>query len=265
MRGKTYVVRLALLAVVLGLVAAGVMSRLKPQSATVEIALPAGAVDQKVFSYKAYNNALKSHVDEGGMVNYKALKAEPQQLEAFLYALGVLDPHVYEEWKSEQKIAFWINAYNACTLKAIVDHYPIKPNWRLSLIYPKNSIRQIPGVWDKLKFIVMGKPITLNGMEHEILRKQFNEPRMHMALVCAAIGCPPLRNESYVGERLDGQLDDQARRFLRDPQKLRIDPSKGALHMSPIFKWFGADFLKKYGTDERCTCRRSSSGLARTF
>ena len=96
----------------------------------------------------------------------------------------------------------------------------------------------------------MGKNYTLGHIEHKILRKDFKEPRIHMAMVCAAIGCPPLRNEPYYGEKLDEQLDDQSRKFLANPTKFRFDPKKRMLHISSIFKWFGEDFVKaKAGKD----------------
>ncbi len=112
------------------------------------------------------------------------------------------------------------------------------------MYYPKNSIRQIPVVWAKITFKVMGKYYTLEQIEHKILRKEFKEPRIHMAMVCAAIGCPPLRNEPYTGKKVDRQLDDQSKRFLTDPNKFSFDRGKRMLHISPIFKWFGSDFVK---------------------
>jgi uncharacterized membrane protein YdjX (TVP38/TMEM64 family) len=144
---------------------------------------------------------------------------------------------------------FLINAYNALTLEAIISNYPIKSSLTASLLYSQNSIRQIPGVWDRLYFLVMGREMTLNHIEHEILRKHFDEPRIHLALVCAAMGCPPLRNDPYDSEWLDEQLDDQARRFLSNPLKFRIDRDKRVVYLSSIFKWYGEDFVKSFGQD----------------
>ncbi len=202
------------------------------------------------FSYEPYARLLLDFVDARGWVDYAGLQASPQDLEAFVESLAELDPKLYESWDDPEKIAFWINAYNALTLKAIVDHYPIRASWLRSLVYPRNSIRQIPGVWTDLRWIVMGRAVTLDGIEHEILRRQFAEPRIHMALVCAAKGCPPLRWEPYRGERLDAQLEDQTVRFLRDPNKLRLDPEGGRVSLSSIFEWFGQDFVAHYGTDD---------------
>jgi Protein of unknown function, DUF547 len=198
------------------------------------------------FDFSDYGAVLKAVVNDKSLVSYEKLKARPQRLEAFVSAIGKLDPGRYEKWDRKDKIAFWLNVYNGLTLKAIIDHYPIKASFFKSLIYPKNSIRQIPGAWDKIRFDVMGRKLTLGDIEHKILRVKFAEPRIHMAMVCAAMGCPLLRNEPYVGANLDEQLDDQTRRFLANPEKFRIDRSEGRLYLSPIFKWFAGDFVKTY-------------------
>lgn len=203
------------------------------------------------FSYGDYAELLSTYVDNRGRVPYYLIKNRPEKLAAFVRQLDWVDPKVYETWNEKEKIAFWINAYNAATLKAIIDHYPISTSLFGSVLFPKNSIRQIAGVWDKLQFPVMGKPVTLNEIEHEILRAKFSEPRIHVALVCASMGCPPLRNEPFTGDRLDEQLNDQAHRFLADPQKFQIDRSQGQVLLSPIFDWYGEDFVKSYGTEER--------------
>jgi len=199
----------------------------------------------------AYRAVLSQRVNGEGLVDYGALKANRQELDRYVRSLAGLDPKSYEAWGDPEKIALWVNAYNALTLKTIVDHYPIKKGGLLSgLRFPESSIRQIPGVWDKIRHPVMGKPVTLDQIEHEVLRKQFNEPRIHVALVCAAMGCPPLRNEPYTGDRLDAQLTDQARRVFSDPRKFRIDRENETAYLSSIFKWFGPDFERKYATNE---------------
>ena len=180
------------------------------------------------------------------MVDYMDLKSNSKRLNGFVNSLANVERKTYDTWTKEQQIAFWINAYNTLTLKAVVDNFPIKSSWLKSLTYPKNSIRQIPGVWDKIKFDVMGKQVTLNYIEHEILRKEFNEPKMHFALVCASIGCPPLRNEPYLAKDIEEQLDDQVRKFLADETKFQIDHKNAHIRISPIFKWFSEDFLKLY-------------------
>ena len=221
-----------------------------PAAALVVVAALAGAVQGQPFSYGDYADTLKTCVNDKGMVNYALLKSHGEKLDAFLDSLAGLNREAYDGWTEPAKVAFWINAYNACTLKVIIAHYPIQSSFLASLRFPKNSIRQISGVWDKLEFSVMGRPMTLDGIEHGVLRKEFHEPRIHMALVCAAMGCPPLRNEPYTGDRLGAQLDDQARRFLANPAKFRIGARAGTVYLSPIFKWFGEDFTAKYGVEQ---------------
>lgn len=203
--------------------------------------------EKQVFDYSNFAEALKINVDDVRMVNYRKLKAEPQKLLAFVTELQNLDRKDFDKWDDNEKIAFWLNVYNALTLKAIIDNYPIKSSFFRSRIYPKNSIRQIAGVWDKIDFTVMGQKLTLGHIEHKILRVQFDEPRIHMAMVCAAMGCPPLRNEPYTGNKLQEQLDDQTRRFLANSTKFKIERADERIYLSPIFKWFASDFIKKHG------------------
>lgn len=210
----------------------------------------AATTNTKAISLDGYASVLKTYVTEKGMVNYQALLAKKAPLDAFAASLGTLEPQAYEALKEPEKIALLLNAYNALTLEAILSNYPIKPSLSGSVLYPRNSIRQIPGVWDKLEFQVLGKATTLDNIEHQMLRKQFAEPRIHMALVCASMGCPTLRAEPYIAERLSEQLDDQTRKFLSDPLKFRIDRQARTVYLSPLFKWYGGDFVGKYGTDK---------------
>ena len=202
-------------------------------------------IDPNDFDYSDYAHVLKTYVDANGMVNYKQLKQNRQKLDSFVTALANLDSKTYDKWNTPQKIVFWLNAYNALTLKVIIDNYPIKPTFWRSKKYPKNSIRQIPSVWSKIKFNVMGKKLSLGDIEHKILRKRFHEPRIHMAMVCAAKGCPILLNEPYISKKLNAQLINQSKRFALDSSKVKIDRKNKIVYLSPILKWFAKDF-KKY-------------------
>lgn len=165
---------------------------------------------------------------------YKALKASPQKLHAYLDTLAAVTKRQFASWTEAQQLAFGFNLYNAATLKLIVDHYPVK------------SIRDIGnifrGPWKQKVVRFRGEKITLDDLEHGFLRQEYNEPRLHVALVCAAIGCPPLRTEAYVADRLDEQLNDQSRTFLQSPKGLVVDRVNGKAHISSIFKWYGDDF-----------------------
>jgi hypothetical protein len=172
-----------------------------------------------------YAQVLKNYVDDEGMVNYAALSNDREPLDQYIQSLE--SPET-QGWSDQDWIAFWINAYNARTLQVIIDHYPTE------------GIRKIRGAWTKLEAPILGKERTLDEIEHQILRKQYVEPRIHMALVCAAKSCPKLRNEPYVGRRLDEQLADQSRDFLSHPDRFRIEGKN--VRISPIFKWFKKDF-----------------------
>ena len=224
---------------------------------------------RRPYSDASYVAVLGRYVDDRGMVYYKGLKQDRAKLDDYARVLAFVPAKAYDAWSKNDKIAFWINAYNALTLKAIVDHYPIRSTWAGRRLHPANSIRQISGAWDKLQFQVMGRKMTLDHIEHQMLRekdkppadKTFNEPRIHVALVCAAMGCPPLRNEPYVGKRLDRQLTHQAARFLVDPEKFRLDRPGGQVHLSKIFQWFGGDFRVQHphaGFGDRSEDERAS-------
>lgn len=199
-------------------------------------------------SYDDYRSVLMAFVDAKGLVDYAGLKEQRVYLDDFVTYLERLDPKMCDAWSDRDKIALWINAYNALTLRAIIDHYPIAPA-TLNSSYPKNSIRQIPGVWDLSRVHVMGMEITLQYIETKILRRDFHEPRIHMALVCAAMSCPILRNEPYEGAKLDAQLDDQVRKFLGDPHQFHIDRAKKEVRVSEIFSWYAEDFAPKNAAD----------------
>jgi Protein of unknown function, DUF547 len=206
-----------------------------------------------LFKYDDYTWVLDKYVDNQGMVNYKALKENRSRLDSFNASMGDLKPEVYEKWSDKDKIAFWVNAYNAFTLQAIIDNYPVESTFIGRRLYPENSIRQIDAVWDNPAYKVMGKKVSLNNVEHIKLRAKYDEPRIHMALVCASIGCPFLRREAFIGGSLDTQLDDQTRKFLADPDKFKIDRKTNEVHISKIFSWFGDDFKKKYSDDQVLT------------
>lgn len=200
------------------------------------------------FSYDDYTAVLQQ-VDDQGLVNYDHLKQHPEALKHFQKALADLPAKTLKEWPKEKQLALWINAYNALTLVAIVEHYPIKPSALKSLKFPKNSIRQIDGVWDKLIFNVAGRKLTLNQIEHEIIRKEFKTPEIHLALVCAAVSCPSLRSEPYQAEKINTQFQDQVRHFVADPRKFKIDRSSNTVYLSKIFEWFADDFTERFSPE----------------
>jgi hypothetical protein len=192
---------------------------------------------QHKISHQTFDSLLKKYVTTSGKVNYKAFKEDSASLNVYLDQLANNPPG--KTWTREEQIAYWINAYNAFTIKLIIKYYPIKS------IKDIGSSIQIPFVntpWD-LKFIRIGsKMMDLNHIEHGILRKEFNDPRVHMALVCASKSCPILLNEAYTSEKLEEQLIRQTKAFLTDTFRNKISPDRPQLSM--IFNWYGTDFSK---------------------
>jgi hypothetical protein len=188
-----------------------------------------------------FDRILKQHVTEKGMVDYRALHRNPEELNRYLESLGAVTEAEYESWGRDRQLAFLINLYNAATLKLIVDQYPV------------DSIKDIggwlSGPWDQKMVPYLGDTITLNHLEHDIIRKEFAEtPETHFALVCAAIGCPPLRREAYTADHLAEQFASQKRIFLSNTEKNRKNADRERLHLSPIFKWYAGDFEKVSGS-----------------
>lgn len=206
--------------------------------------------DQTVVSHAPFDQrhtlldqVLQEHVTHG-LVNYRALKVAPQVLDRYLRTLATIDPDDYARWTRQEKLALWINAYNAYTLRAILDHYPISRSLLADplLQYPPDSIRQIPGVWSRLRWKVMGREYTLDHMEHVTLRKTLNEPRIHFVLVCASMGCPLLESHAFDAAHLEERLEQAAHNYLYRDSKIRIDTQAHSVRLPRIFEWFAEDF-----------------------
>ena len=211
----------------------------------VAAVLLAAARADAVFdhAYADYGRLL-TRVVRGARVDYQALKTDRSALDAIVVSLDDPDTHREPSWPRNERLAFWINAYNVFTLRAIVDHYPIRGSW--FSFAPKNSIRQIDGVWAKLTWRAAGRTVTLDQIEHEILRPVFKDSRVHFAINCASKSCPPLAAEPYVAGRLDVQLDEAGRRYLANSHGLQI--AGDTLSVSRILKWYGDDFLRQFAT-----------------
>jgi len=193
-----------------------------------------------VYKSDAWTNLLQKHVGKDGLVDYPGFIADKDKLQACLTLLSENPPA--KNWTDNDKIAYWLNAYNAFTIKLIIDHYPLKS---IKDIGPKHQIIFINTPWDIKFFKIGGKTMTLNRIEHRILRKEFREPRIHFALNCASLSCPKLRREAYDGARLDAQLTDQAKEFLMDTSRNQLDAKNPKL--SAIFSFYGSDIKKWSG------------------
>ncbi len=200
-----------------------------------------------------FGEVLKEYVNPDGLVNYAKLRRYRAQLYQIVAKLADIKPEVYITWSRNEKIAFWINAYNICTLKGIVDNYPISPSRIMLLFYPADSVMHIRGLRNETYFLIMGIQYTLDEIEKDILLARFDEPRSCFAVSYGTLGSAPLRNEPYMGNLLEKQLDAQVRDYFIRAGGLRIDESNRVVYISPLFKmyqWRQDAFLKRYGTDK---------------
>ncbi|MBN1804173.1 MAG: DUF547 domain-containing protein [Sedimentisphaerales bacterium] len=203
-----------------------------------------------------------AYVNEQGLVDYGKLHHHRLELSAILARVAMLERTRYESWSRNEKIAFWINTYNTRLLDIIIRNYPIESSRFRRLWWPPDSIRHIPPLgevgslkWNRYKFIVMDEEFTLSEIEDRFFRKQFEDPRIFLALHCASLGGPPLRNEPFYGKSLDQQLDDQAKKYINSQTAIEIDEGNGKVKLSVVFDneqpWFGMEFPEKYAIDRK--------------
>lgn len=192
--------------------------------------------------HAAWHALLRQHVvvaasGNASTLRYAGLKTRRPALKDYLDGLSAVAPGTYGTWTRAQQLAFLINAYNAFAVELILTRYP-----DLKSIKDLGSFVQSP--WKKKFFHLLGQERSLDEVEHDMIRAPgvFDDPRIHVAVVCASIGCPMLRNEAFVAERLDAQLDDAMRRFLADRSRNRFDVGSGILSVSKIFDWYRKDF-----------------------
>ncbi|MFW6106958.1 MAG: VTT domain-containing protein [bacterium] len=187
------------------------------------------------FDHSTYEELLKEHVRQGGWIDYESLKQDGEQLDRYIEAINTAR---FDALGRDEKLALLINAYNAFTLKLILEHYPL------------DSIRDIPANerWEAARWQVGSHTWSLSQIEHEQIRPKFREPRIHFALVCAAVGCPPLRREAYKAERIEEQLEDQARYVHNHERWVRFEPEENRLHLTELYQWYKGDFKQMAGS-----------------
>lgn len=189
------------------------------------------------LNHKLWDSLLQKQVTEAGVVNYDGFINDKERLERYLDQLSTHPPA--EKWTENERLAYWINTYNAFTVKLIVDNYPVES---IQDLHPKGYIPLVNSVWHKKFFKIGGKPMNLNAIEHKILRVKFEEPRIHFAMVCASKSCPKLYNRAFTAEKINDQLTTQAKAFLADDFRNKI--SANNIQLSKIFSWFKGDFTK---------------------
>lgn len=178
-----------------------------------------------------------------GLVYYRALQSQRGRLDRYAAALDV-PAATYDAWSAEQKMAFWVNAYNTFVLQTVIDRYPIRGR---SPDYPSSSVRQIPGAFDRTPHRAAGRSVTLDEIEKTIL-PAFKEPRLYLALGRGAVGSGRLRSEAYTAARLKTQLEAVQAEFVRDEHMIAIDRTAGTMSVTPIVSWNGEHFVDAYDT-----------------
>ena len=202
----------------------------------------AGAHAQFDHRHEAWSALLKKHVVliDGGkasQLRYAGMQQDRDKLKAYLGSLSKVSEQEFKGWRKPQQLAFLINAYNAFMIEKVLTRYPdIKSVWDFGKIFG-NPFQ------DRF-FVLFGREFSLDMIEHDTIRTKgvYDDPRIHFAVNCASVGCPMLREEAYVAERLDSQLEEQTRRFLADRTRNRFGSAGNALEVSELFKWYSVDF-----------------------
>jgi hypothetical protein len=192
------------------------------------------------FDYSKFDQVLKTYVNDKGLVDYNGIAGD-RMFRAYMKSLETAKP---EAMSRDGQLAFWIDAYNAVTIDKVIA-------WK-----PKKSVREtfVPGVWTSTKFfttrdhIVAGKHLSQDDIENDILRKQFKDPRIHFAIVCASSGCPPLPRFAYTAENVQAKLEEETRQYLNSNRGTRIDSADNTLYLSKLFDWYKGDFESKSGS-----------------
>ncbi len=195
--------------------------------------------DSGGFDHSLYRQVLQRFVDDEGRVNYQDLKSNDAALKAYVEKLGNESPENHPELFSsrESQLAYWIDAYNALAIKGVVDHYPTRS---------VRDVKMFFGFFYRIYYTVGRHRYNLTYIENEIIRKRYQEPRVHFVLVCASVSCPKLQREPFVGEKLEEQLELAARFFINEERNVRLDLAKKRLWLSMIFapgRWYETDFL----------------------
>lgn len=201
---------------------------------------PAGLCAAAAFdqAHSRLDTLLQTRVSEEGLVDYTGLAADRAELDAYLGEVAAVSSAEFHAWTRAEQMAFLLNAYNACTLHLIVDHWPVA------------SIRDtVPSgdPWNEVRFPLLGREVTLNEIEHTLLRPVYHEPWIHFGLFCGARGCPPLGQRAFTAATLMESLEVNFRAFVNDPRFNDLsDPAH--LRLSAIFEWYRTDFEEDAGS-----------------
>ncbi len=189
--------------------------------------------------HRPFNEILDIYVRDG-LVYYRALKSERGRFDRYVQSLADTNAEAVKSWAPERQLAFWINAYNAAVLRTVIDHYPIHGR---APQYPANSIRQIPGAFERATHRAGGRTLTLDALERDVIAG-FGDPRALLALGRGAMGGGRLKSEAFTSGRLDTQLTTMTSELLTRRELVFVDAPGGQLSVNPIFSWREAAFVK---------------------
>ena len=188
-----------------------------------------------IHQHQKWDILVHQLVDDKGFVDYKGFKDSEIELDEYLDLLTQNTPQI--NWTKNQKLAYWINAYNSFTVKLILNNYGLGDIKQIGAAHKQSPF--------KIPFFKIGaEDFTLDKLEHEILRKEFDEPRIHFCLVCASFSCPKFRNEAFIADKLEEQLEDQTSDFINDPDKNSLNQSP--IGLSSLFQWYWDDFSASF-------------------
>jgi len=198
----------------------------------------------KAFTHEQFDQVAKKFVNDHGRVNYSDLKKNQDTLDRYYAAVATFSPDSHPELFPDRnhELAYWINAYNAATIKTVLHYYPIKSLQDVKRPTLAFFLPRLSGFFLFQKQIFGGKEISLYSLENSLIRKRYDEPRIHFALNCASAGCPRLPRYAFSGERLEEQLEHEALKFFSEERNFSIDLSEKVIFVSSILDWFEEDF-----------------------
>ena len=204
--------------------------------------------DRDIFSNERFDRVLERFVDQRGLVDYSELRNDPNDLEAYYRTVATYSPDSHPDLFPDAKhiLAYWINAYNVGAIKTVLTYYPIDSVLDVKTPALLFFLSDKAGFFFFQRLTFGGKTTSLYYLENQIIRKRFDDPRIHFAVNCASLGCPRLPQRAFSGDDLDRQLDHETRLFLAEERNFKIDHNEKAIYLSSIFQWYEKDFTNWY-------------------
>ncbi|HXV37589.1 MAG TPA: DUF547 domain-containing protein [Myxococcota bacterium] len=238
-----------LIAIALTLAALACAGRAARANAQPTAAQPAAEPARPAFDHghAAWSAILAQHV-VGDSFDYAGLAADRAAFDTYRASLAAVGADEFARWSERERHAFWINAYNAFTIQKVIDHYPLESIRDLDRAFGLSSVFANAFIPLAKLDPQRARSLSLDDIEHGILRPRFADARDHAAINCASVSCPPLRAEAFAAAELERQLDEQMRAFVRDPRRNRLDRERDRLYLSAVFDWFREDFERDAGS-----------------